>query len=370
LSSGDTDWQQEPDLSARPFGARSAETRPFGARPFGARSTPDDRPFGARPFGARATDDRPFGARPFGARPFGARPFGARPFGARPFDRDDGGASDLQEWSAALAELVCERSAVIRMGATLVAGPELRVYQFVPRTGFRPPAGPGPAPPAAPAAGWPESPLRPGAWAFEAAVEVPQRLATGLTQHVEIADSLLIDLAEALAVGVDGTCLGTAAGGPPGAIPQVGGPAAQLLQRLRGVVQATRNANPVRSPGWILHPSTVDTLTRFRTLNGLTQNNSTGRTLDRTRLLELDGADGGTLLGFPFVTSAAATQGGNARAYFSVDWQEAWLGVEPYLVALRVTGEAAPTRGATVLRASLPLDVAIRLPAAFRWTAG
>jgi hypothetical protein len=262
------------------------------------------------------------------------------------------------------------------MGATLVAGTERRIHHFGPGTGFRPPGGPGPAPPAPPAGGWPESSLRPGDWAFEAAVEVPDRLTDGLARYPEIAESLLSDLAEELAAGVDRTCLGTAAGGPPVPIVQVPGAAgAQLLQRLRDVVRDTRNANPVRSPGWILHPSSVDALMRFRTLNGLTQNNNAGRTLDSTRLLELDGADGGTLLGFPFVTSAAAIDAGNPRAYFSVDWQTAWLGVEPYLVALAVTGEPAQLPpgaqappGSIVVRASMPLDVAIRRPAAFRWT--
>ncbi|HET8812180.1 MAG TPA: hypothetical protein VFM67_06265, partial [Gaiella sp.] len=106
MSSGDSEHESGPSA------------RPFGAKPFGAK------PFGAKPFGAK-----PFGAKPFGAKPFGAKPFGAKPFGAK---ADDGGGcpSEPEDWGAALVELVCERSTVIRMGATLVLGPPLQVSTF------------------------------------------------------------------------------------------------------------------------------------------------------------------------------------------------------------------------------------------------
>src|SRR6187431_1258696 len=94
--------------------------RPFGGRPYGGR------PYGGRPFGGRAEDDRPFGGRPYGGRPYGGRPFGGRPFGGRPFGGRQGEEEgrpvlDPDEWSADVAELVCQRSAVIRLGATVVA---------------------------------------------------------------------------------------------------------------------------------------------------------------------------------------------------------------------------------------------------------
>jgi len=368
LSSGGTDWEYGADPAARPFGARSEGTRPFGARPFGARAATEDkpfgaRPFGARPFGAREDDDRPFGARPFGARPFGARPFGARPFGARLFDGDDDGALLRRGWSAALAELVCERSTVIRMGATLAAGFEVRLPAFNPGSGARPPGGPGPLPIPYPAAGEPL--LRPGDQALEAAVEIPNRLADAIAEHEEVAWSLLVDLAEALALQVDAACLRT----PPWP-PAVTTPSAQLLRRLRNLVQAVRGANPVRNPGWILHPNALDTIARFLTRNGETSGTTaTGRTVDSFQwLLTPDGVDGGTLLGFPFLVSGAAGTASRPLAFLSVDWQEAWLGVEPYLARLDVTGEPAPSPDSTVLRASLPLDFALRRAAAFAST--
>lgn len=375
MSSGGTDWEYGGDPTARPFGARSEETRPFGARPFGARpfgarpfgarADTDDKPFGARPFGARDDDDRPFGARPFGARPFGARPFGARPFGARPFgarlfDGDEAGALLRRDWSAVLAELVCERSTVIRMGATLSTGFELRVPAFNPVAGVRAPGGPGPVPIPYPAAGEPA--LRPGDRALEAAVEIPNRLADAIAEHEEVAWSLLIDLAEALALQLDGACLGT----PPWP-PVVTTPAAQMFRRLRNLVQSLRGAYPVRTPGWILHPNALDTIARFLTRNGETSGTTaTGRTIDSFQwLVTPDGVDGGTLLGFPFLISAAAGTPTRPLAFLSVDWQEAWLGVEPYLAWLDVTGEPAPSPDSTVLRASLPVDFVLRRPTAF-----
>lgn len=351
---------------ARPFGARSEGARPFGARPFGARAeTDDDKPFGARPFGARGTDERPFGARPFGARPFGARPFGARPFGARPFGArlfagDDDGVLVRRYWSAVLAELVCERSTVIRMGATLATGFEQRVPVFNPVAGIRAAGGPGPVPAPYPAAAEPT--LRPGEQALEAAVEIPDRLADPIAEHEEAAWCLLLDLAEELALQLDGACFGVPAWPAP-----VPAPATQPLRRLRNLVQGVRNAHPVRNPGWIIHPNALNNIARFLTIDGETVGTAaTGRTVDSFQwLLTPDGVDGGTLLGFPFLTSAAAGTPASPLLYFSADWQEAWLGVEPYLARLDVTGEPAPSPDSTVLRASLPLDFVLRRAAAF-----
>ncbi len=337
MSSGDSEHESGP--SARPFGAK-----PFGAKPFGAK------PFGAKPFGAK-----PFGAKPFGAKPFGAKPFGAKPFGAK---ADDGGGcpSEPEDWGAALVELVCERSTVIRMGATLVLGPPLQVSTFEPEVGFR-----------APGAGWPapggtaelDDPLRPGDWMLEAGVEAPERIVAAVDERAELAETFLLDLAEALAIAVDRACLGTIAGGPDGIDPLVGASPGVLLDGLRDIVKATRVAHPPRNAGWILHPDALDTIARFVPAD---------HTVDGSQLLKLDGADGGTLLGFPFLTTIAATDGNDARAYFSVDWQAAWVGVESYLVGLYASGEVAPTAGSIVLRASLPFDFALRLTDAFAWT--
>jgi hypothetical protein len=339
VSSGGTDWDNEDEGSPPPFGPK-----PFGPKPFGP---------------------KPFGPKPFGPKPFGPKPFGPKPFGPKDVGDTEGLYSSADDWGAVLAELVCERSAVIRMGATLVAGPELRVPTFAPNAEFRPPGQAGPDP-----GGTQElqNPLRPGDWMLEAAIGVPIRILDAAFERVEIAESFLLDLAEVLAVAVDKMCLGTGAGGPQGIDPRRPATGGALLANLRDMVQATRSARPARNPGWILHPDALDTVARFVTQDGL-GGNPAGRTVDSSRLLELDGADGGTLLGFPFLTSAAATEGGDARAYFSVDWQEAWLGVEPYLVSLYATGEPLDDPpGSTVLRASMPLDFTLRREDAFAWT--
>ena len=108
----------------RPFGTRPFGTKPFGTRPFGTK------PFGTKPFGTKPFGTKPFGTRPFGTKPFGTRPFGVRPFGTRPFGTrlGEGGYLDPDEWAADIAVLVCERSAVVRLGATVVSGDyEVRV---------------------------------------------------------------------------------------------------------------------------------------------------------------------------------------------------------------------------------------------------
>ncbi len=211
MSSDGGDWESERPFGARPFGAR-----PFGARPFGARGEDERpfgaRPFGARPFGARGDDERPFGARPFGARPFGARPFGARPFGAR--GGGGGGALDPDEWSGDIGELVCELSAALRVGATAAFGNSEFTVPFAnPVAGVRAPGGAGPA--AGVVAG---VQLNPGEWGLEASIQVPLSVLSLPPVNPELVYAVKVDLAEALAVGLDRAVLEGAAApaGPQG----------------------------------------------------------------------------------------------------------------------------------------------------------
>jgi Phage capsid family len=356
----------ERPIGARPIGARPIGARPIGARPIGAR------PIGARPIGARPIGARPIGARPIGARPIGARPIGARPIGARPYSSD---VFDPDEWGEDIAELVGERSTVIRLGATLAFGEdELQVPASDPAAGFRAPGAPGPAPGAMqPIA------LRPGDWSLEASVAVPVRLIPGLAANPELAFTLKLDLAEELALRADEAFLvGAAVGGPQGISDLVArtGPAAgggQRLQRLRGIAASVRAARPVRNPGWILHPTALDDIARFLTRNGVVQSAQQGRAVDTFPILRYDGADGGMLLGFPFVTSTAAFGAGRPRVYFSVDWEQAWIGLDPYFVTVAVPGaSAAPgapaAPGQVVITASMPLDFILRRAAAFAWS--
>jgi HK97 family phage major capsid protein len=360
----------ERPYGARPYGARPYGARPYGARPYGARPY-GPRPYGARPYGARPYGARPYGARPYGARPYGARPYGARPYGARPSPTD---IFDPEEWAAEIAELVCERSAVIRLGAMLTfATDELQVPVTDAATGFRAPGAPGPAP--APVQ---SIALRPGDWRLEATVALPIRLAPGLAADPELAFALKSDLADALALGADEAFLaGAAVGGPQGISDLVGrtGPAAgggQRLQRLRDMAATIRDAHPVRNPGWILHPNALDDIARFLTRNGVVQA-AQGRAVDTFPLLRYDGADGGMLLGLPFVTSNAAFGQNRPRVYLSGDWEEALIGLHPYFVTVAVPGASdapgAPADpGEVVIAASLPLDFALRRPAAFAWS--
>lgn len=357
-----TGWGEFID---RPVGARPVGARPVGARPVGAR------PVGARPVGARPVGARPVGARPVGARPVGARPVGARPYWASAWEGD---VLDPVVWSADITELVYERSAVMRLGATVVFGiDELQVPVSTPATGFRASGAVGPAP-----GGTVSVVLRPGDWKLEASIFVPVRLLYGLAANPHLAYAIKVDLAEALALTADQAFLsGAALGGPQGIGDRVArtGPAGgggQLLTRLRSMSSAVRAAHPVRSPGWILHPGALDDIAQFLTRNGLTQAAAEGRTVDTFPLLRYDGSDGGTLLGFPFVTSAPAAAANQTLAYLSADWQEAWIGLDPYGVTVAVPGASAAAgapagSGDVVITASMPLDFTLRRPAAFAW---
>ncbi len=88
--------------------------------------------------------------------------------------------------------------------------------------------------------------------------------------------------------------------------------------------------------------------------------------MDTFPLLKYDEVDGGTLLGYPFVTSAAATVGNQERAYFAADWADAWIGLEPSFVTVGARVAPPTAAGAAqadlVITASMPLDFALRRP--------
>jgi HK97 family phage major capsid protein len=367
----------EDESAERPYGARPYGTRPYGARPYGARPY-GARPYGARPYGARPYGARPYGARPYGARSYGGRPYGARPYGARPYGARPYGARpyptdvfDPDEWSVDIAELVCERSAVIRLGGRLLtADHELPVATFDAAAAFRAPGAGAPAPGIA---GVAPVPLHPGDWQLDAGVVVPPELRRSSLTDPELADTLKLDLAEAVALGADQTFLqGVGPVGPQGIATRVGQrpPAGDLLATARALVAALRPAAAAphfRNPGWIMAPGTLDALTTLRTRTGLDASGAaSARSLDSYRLLQLDGVDGGMFLGFPFVTSAGA----GPNLYFAADWEEAWIGVDPSFVSVYVSNEPPPDppgRG-VVIRATMPLDFALRRDNLFVWS--
>jgi Phage capsid family len=328
-----------------------------------------ERPFGVRPFGARPFGVRPFGVRPFGVRPFGVRPFGVRPFGVRPFGVREGpgsGRVDPEEWGADIAELFCERSAVVRLGASLAStDDDLWVPTSTPYVAFRAPGAPPPATPPPVAT----TPLSPREWRLEAWASAPIGFVRNLARNPEVGDALKADLAEGLARQADSAFLeGTA---PPGIAARAGlevAGAADLLAAIRGLVSTVRTkVDPsFGSPGWVLHPETLDALTLLTTTDGLTPGGAQARTLDTLRLLTLNGADGGTLLGYGFATSPVATKGTKPRIYFGADWREAWIAVGAKPVVVDTPADPA-VPDALVIRASMTLDFTLRRDNGFAW---
>ena len=358
--------------SERPFGGRPFGGRPYGGRPYGGR------PYGGRPFGGRPEDDRPFGGRPYGGRPYGGRPYGGRPFGGRPFGgRPFGGRQgeeegrpvlDPDEWSADVAELVCQRSAVIRLGATVVADEyELRAQaidstprapDYVKEGGEKP------------ILGRRELRLRPRDHELAAKAVLPDRVARDIAADPLLALAVKEDLAEALALRADRAFLSGAGPGPIGVAALVPGVGAQadILATGRALLTAIRNVDPLlspafRAPGWVLHPATLDVLVQEPAEPSSAVDVVSGG------LLCLDGADGGEFLGYPFIVSAAAFDGGSRRMYFSADWRQAWIGVDGVLVDVDISGDVHFQTDETVIRASMAHDFGLARPEAFTWAA-
>ena len=337
MSTDGSAWQGEGSeefevpITDKPYGARPYGARPYGARPYGAR------PYGARPYGAR-----PYGARPYGARPYGARPYGARPYGARPYD--DGGhvGCDPAEWGDDIGELALSRSAVVTLGATVVSSDEeLWIPAATPATIFS----------AAQAEPTRIAAIRldPRQGRLEAWVWVPDALYRQLAATPELADVLKSDLADSLARQADAACLSR--------LPRREGVTGNLLETVLDIVGEIRRKPDLdfRSPGWILNPATLDKLTRL----GLPRSDD-ALTLDTFRLLTLDGADGGTLVGLPFAASgAAAVSETEPGIYFAADWGDAWVGVRDTPVTVDTPVEPS-VDGAVVIRASMDLGFALR----------
>ena len=338
-----TDWAED-EFPERPYGAKPYGAKPYGAKPYGAK------PYGAKPYGAK-----PYGAKPYGAKPYGAKPYGAKPYGAKPYE--ESGPVDPAEWGDEICELVLSRSAVVRLGATVVSGDsEVTISTAIPDVTFR---GPGVARPSwlAPAH---EEQLSPREWRLEAWISVPNRTLRSLAANPELSYTLMSDLADGLAVRADSAFLEATdpqgIGVRPGLRVTATG---ALLGTVRDVVTDVRARAGVpefRCPGWILHPTTLDDLTR----------DPVATTLDTDRVLVLDGADGGMLIGFPFVAAPGALGASAPKVYFGADWSDAIVGIGERPVT--VDTPAAPSvSGATVIRASMTLDFVLRRAYGFAW---
>ena len=151
--------------------------------------------------------DRPYGARPYGARPYGARPYGARPYGARPYglgrmgsavrgsavwgsavwgqavrsealrrERVEGSCRPAA-WGDEICELALSRSAVVRLGATVVSS-DTEVTIPTHRDGRVSAARRQAANEAPPGQG--RGQLNPAEWRLEAWISVPNRVLRSL----------------------------------------------------------------------------------------------------------------------------------------------------------------------------------------------
>jgi HK97 family phage major capsid protein len=204
-----------------------------------------------------------------------------------------------------------------------------------------------------------------------ALVRVPGERFRGALERPEVAGVLLEDLAEGLALRADNAFLhGTGIPSEPvgirrrvaDGVHQV--PAgADGLATARAVLTVLRGQQrtPFRNPGWLLHPNALDALTGVALPDG--------NPLDASAILQADGSDGGTFLGYPFVASEAAEDGqGNPTMYFSADWSEAWLGADRDLAAVDVSDDAAFERDAKLVRAVMRHDFALRRPNVFAFS--
>jgi hypothetical protein len=338
---------------------------------------------------------------PYGPRPYGPRPYGPRADEGRPY-------LDPDEWGADVAELFCQDSAVIRMGARVVtdATPSIlstehlewpdNSHGYLPRPSETIPKDDAAAKPIAlgeekARAALVKRVLRPHEHELAVKVVIPDELVRGLVDSPEIAWGLKQDLAHALAVQADraflqGEPLGLAPVGIRRTVAVQPNPAPHdpndVLQVVRTMVGMIRRRPQVRfgSAGWILHPFWVDALTRVLTTDY--QQMGWGQGLDAAskELLAPDGSDGGTLLGFPFISTRAATgerdatdddeEGADlARAWihFSADWSEAWIATNPDVVTVDVSIDAHFQSDETVVRAVVNHDFLVRRPEFFTY---
>lgn len=366
------DQSDDPTGGGRQYGMRVGKQ--YGMRP--------TRQYGMRPLG------RQYGMRP--TRQYGMRP--ARQYGMRPAE-DDAATLDPAQWSADIAELFCAMSATIRLGAQIVDDVDdlLIPSRFVSTRYLPPPeeteaaVGPVRAGPfadeaeaaAIDAARIPlaQRTLRPREHELSAEVSVRNSLMHGLERHPEVADAVKRDIARALAVQADGAFLHGGGGKPaPTGITSYGyelsetsGSALELAREILRVFRLETAAR-FENPGWVFDPATLEELARLPTSASRSKPHKNASTLDDTRLLQLDGVDGGVLLGYPFVVTRAATEGTRSRIYFSADWTEAWIGTGRDLVTVEFSTGAGFKEDSTVIKAVSHHDFVVRRRHLFLFT--
>ena len=211
--------------------------------------------------------------------------------------------------------------------------------------------------------------LRPHAHELMAQVAMRNRLGRTVGRHPDVAWSLKEDIAYALAIGADqGFLHGHGGPGPVGITDkkklQFNSDRASLatVRKMVGKVRRTKNPRFVNA-GWVLHP---------RALEALSEDLAAARPSAAGQALTHDGADGGTLLGYPFVLSAAAAEDQDedaaTRIYSSSDWGEAWIAAAHPLVTIEVSRDVHFDRDETVVRAITQHDFKLRTAPYFTYT--
>jgi HK97 family phage major capsid protein len=227
-----------------------------------------------------------------------------------------------------------------------------------------------------------------------ALVPVSNRLLRDARDTPDAADVITEDLAEIMALRADLAFLqgtGTAAEplgikNKPGitAGPSLGANGRALtFDDLKNIVAAAREVGgSFLNPGWVLAPRTLSSIERIKDADGHYLGDEAG-------LLSYDArGGGGTLLGFPFVTSkqvpttlTTGTSTDTSYLIFSSDWQEAWVGEEQDFTLERSTEAAYTTDGGTtwvsafqaqqtLFRCTMHHDIALRRPGFFVVTTG
>lgn len=370
MDPGDMDAAGGDPAAERPYGTKPYGTKPYGTKPYGTKPY-GTKPYGTKPYGTKPYGTKPYGTKPYGTKPYGTKPYGTKPYGTKPYGTKGDGPGDWldpEEWSADIAELFCDKSAVVRLGARIVEDdvdvPAVDVGDDGPRYLERPSKEEGRRTDSVkPSAAVFQRPLCPRDHELAWTVVLPNRLTHKMGRHPELAWAIKEDIAQGLALEADRAFLNGDGNAAPRGIRHTPGVRTESADALREMLTLLRGDPHPRfgNAGWIIAPETLD---------AITVREQGARTWDSTRLVVQDGADGGTLFGYPFVASAAAREEEAARIFLSADWSEAWIGIEGDLVTIDISTDAGFQTDETVVRAVMCHDIVVRRPEFFVYAPG
>jgi HK97 family phage major capsid protein len=368
-----SDWMSSDDeglagTEAIPAGRPIPADRPIPAgraipagRPIPAgRAIPAGRPI---PAGRAIPAGRPIPAGRAGGVQPEAIPAG-RPI---PAGRGDqlAGVLEPAQWGAVVSTLLFERSALLRLGARLIAADQKVPLLTIDRSTADYVESRNPLPEGSDG----DAGLNPTAYKLGAVLRLSSERFGAAMDNSESIGPLLEDLAEALALRADGAFLvGTGRNEPRGIANRVDegvhdepldadrlAAAREMLAELRGRADVV-----FRNPGWVLHPRILEDLGKIKLPNG--------NPLGASPLLQGDGSDGGLLLGYAFVTSEAASKNGSPAMFFSADWSEAWIAADRWLAAVDISSSTAFGTDELLVRAVTRHDFTLRRPRFFAFS--